>query len=112
MRDNGPVTQQAYEISADTPLVSTTALQRRITYCNSAFVVDTGRSAKDAETAVDDQMNELIGRISVASIDGITQQNSALVEQLSASAISLAQRAELVTQSVRVFRLNGSARPA
>lgn len=111
MRDNGPVTQQAYEISADTPLVSTTALQRRITYCNSAFVVDTGRSAKDAETAVD-QVNELIGRISVASIDGITQQNSALVEQLSASAISLAQRAELVTQSVRVFRLNGSARPA
>lgn len=111
MRDNGPVTQQAYEISADTPLFSTTALQRRITYCNSAFIVDTGRSAKDAETAVD-QVNELIGRISVASIDGITQQNSALVEQLSASAISLAQRAELVTQSVRVFRLNGSARPA
>ena len=111
MRDNGPVTQQAYEISADTPLVSTTALQRRITYCNPVFVADTGRSAKDAETAVD-QMNNLIGRISVASIDGITQQNSALVEQLSASAIALAQRAELVTQSVRVFRLNGSARPA
>jgi len=111
MRDNGPVTPQASEISADTPLVSTTALQRRITYCNPAFVVDTGRSAKDAETAID-QVSELIGRISVASIDGITQQNSALVEQLSASAISLAQRAELVTQSVRVFRLNGSARPA
>ena len=89
------------------------------------IVADTGRSAKEAENAVD-QMNELIGRISVAvqqqsggisdvngsvsSIDGITQQNSALVEQLSASAMSLAQRAELVTQSVRVFRLNtGSA---
>lgn len=111
MRDNRPVTQQEYEISADAPLVSTTDLQSRITYCNPAFVVDTGRSAKDAETAVD-QMNNLIGRISVASIDGITQQNSALVEQLSASAISLAQRAELVTQSVRVFRLTGSARPA
>jgi len=94
---------------------------------SARIVADTGRSAKEAETAVD-QMNELIGRISVAvqqqsggigdvngsvaSIDGITQQNSALVEQLSASALSLAQRAELVTQSVRVFRLNSSARPA
>jgi aerotaxis receptor len=86
------------------------------------IVADTGRSAKEAETAVD-RMNELIGRISVAvqqqsggiselngnvsRIDGFTQQNSALVEQLSASAMSLAHRAELVTQAVRVFRLNG-----
>ena len=85
------------------------------------IVADTGRSAKEAETAVD-RMNELISRISVAvqqqsggiselngnvsNIDGITQQNSALVEQLSASAMSLAHRAELVTQAVRVFRLN------
>ncbi|RTL44201.1 MAG: PAS domain-containing methyl-accepting chemotaxis protein [Burkholderiales bacterium] len=87
------------------------------------IVADTGRSAKEAETAVD-RMNELIGRISVAvqqqsggisevngsvaSIDGITQQNSALVEQLSASAMSLSHQAELVTQAVRVFRLNGA----
>jgi aerotaxis receptor len=89
------------------------------------IVADTGRSAKEAETAVD-QMNELIGRISVAvqqqsggvsevndsvsSIDGITQQNSALVEELSASALSLAQRAELVAQAVRVFRLGTGGR--
>lgn len=87
------------------------------------IVADTGRSAREAESAVD-RMNELIGRISVAvqeqsggisevngsvaSIDGITQQNSALVEQLSASAMSLSHQAELVTQAVRVFRL-GSA---
>jgi aerotaxis receptor len=87
------------------------------------IVADTGRSAKEAESAVD-RMNELIGRISVAvqqqsggisevngsvaSIDGITQQNSALVEQLSASAMSLSHQAELVTQAVRVFRLNGA----
>jgi aerotaxis receptor len=88
------------------------------------IVADTGRSARQAETAVD-QMNELIGRISVAvqqqsggigevngsvaSIDGITQQNSALVEQLSASAMSLSHQAELVSQAVRVFRLSSSA---
>jgi len=94
---------------------------------SARIVADTGRSAKEAETAVD-QMNELIGRISVAvqqqsggigevngsvaSIDGFTQQNSALVEELSASAISLAQQAELVTQAVRVFRLSTTARGA
>ena len=42
MRDNGPVTQQEYEISADTPLVSTTDLQSRITYCNPAFIAASG----------------------------------------------------------------------
>jgi hypothetical protein len=46
-----------------------------------------------------------------AKIDG-TQQNSALVEELSASPLSRAQRAELVTQSVRVFRLNTGRRAA
>jgi aerotaxis receptor len=86
------------------------------------IVAETGRSARQAETAVA-EMNELIGRIStaveqqsggigevngsVASIDGITQQNSALVEELSASAMSLTHQAELVTQAVRVFRLEG-----
>ncbi len=91
------------------------------------IVTDTSRSAKEAETAVD-QMNALIGRISVAvqqqsggisevngsvaNIDGITQQNSALVEELGASAMSLAQRAELVTQAVRVFRLGDNGRRA
>ena len=85
------------------------------------IVADAGRSAQEAAQAVD-QVNDLIGRISVAvqqqsggigevngsvaSIDGITQQNSALVEELSASAMSLAHRAELVTQAVRVFRLD------
>ncbi|MFG6486730.1 methyl-accepting chemotaxis protein [Roseateles sp. BYS78W] len=42
MRDNGPVTQQEYELSIDAPLVSTTDLQSRITYCNPAFVAASG----------------------------------------------------------------------
>ena len=39
----------------------------------------------------------------------MTQQTSAPVAQLSASALSLAHRAERVTQTVRAFPLNGGA---
>ncbi|MCE4540738.1 methyl-accepting chemotaxis protein [Pelomonas sp. P7] len=42
MRDNGPVTRVEHEISADTPLVSTTDLKSRITYCNPAFIAASG----------------------------------------------------------------------
>jgi aerotaxis receptor len=48
------------------------------------------------------QVNE-----AVAQLDGITQQNAAMVEQLSASAGALRQRAELLGDSVKVFHLDG-----
>lgn len=48
------------------------------------------------------QVNE-----AVAQLDGITQQNAAMVEQLSASAGALRQRAELLGESVKVFHLDG-----
>lgn len=83
-------------------------------------VAETGRAAREAATAVD-AMNALIARIgaavqqqssgvgevnaSVSSIDALTQHNSALVEQLSAAAASLAQQAQTVVQSVRIFRI-------
>ena len=40
----------------------------------------------------------------VAELDGLTQQNAAMVEQLAAAAASLHGQAEVVTQAVRVFR--------
>ncbi|HET7791813.1 MAG TPA: methyl-accepting chemotaxis protein, partial [Rhizobacter sp.] len=39
----------------------------------------------------------------VSHLDGITQHNATMVEQLSASAASLRQRADIVADSVRVF---------
>jgi aerotaxis receptor len=41
----------------------------------------------------------------VAQLDSLTQQNAAMVEQLSASAASLAAQAGTVTETVRVFKL-------
>lgn len=59
MRDNGLMTQQEYEISADMPAE---AFRDRVEE-GARIVADTGGSAKVAGTAVD-QMNELIRRIS------------------------------------------------
>ena len=42
MRNNGPITQQVYQLPAGTTLVSTTDLQSHITYCNPAFVEVSG----------------------------------------------------------------------
>ena len=41
----------------------------------------------------------------MASIDGITHQNSAMVEQLSAAAQSLSDQVEAVRGSLSLFRL-------
>jgi aerotaxis receptor len=45
------------------------------------------------------QVNE-----AVAQLDSLTQQNAAMVEELSASAASLSQQAGVVAEAVRVFR--------
>jgi methyl-accepting chemotaxis protein len=49
-----------------------------------------------------------IGQISqaIASLDSMTQQNAALVEQSAAAAQSLQQQAEQLAQTVAVFRLS------
>ncbi len=65
-------------------------------------------------------MTELVARIShasseqaigigevnsaVAQLDGLTQQNAAMVEQLSASAVSLRGQAAAVTEALQILR--------
>ena len=48
------------------------------------------------------QVNE-----AVSQMDGITQQNAAMVEELASSASSLQDQAAAVAESVKVFRLGG-----
>lgn len=88
------------------------------------IVAETDQAAQAAEQAVG-EMNTLIERIgsavaqqssgvaevngSVSEIDALTQHNAALVEELSAAATSLSQQAEIVVQSVQVFRLRQAA---
>ncbi|WAC73687.1 methyl-accepting chemotaxis protein [Roseateles sp. SL47] len=47
MRQNLPVTQQAYEIPADSTLMSTTDTQSHIRYANEAFIEASGFSAEE-----------------------------------------------------------------
>ena len=44
---------------------------------------------------------------SVGELDGITQQNAALVEEIAASSVSLGGQADRVADAVRVFKLEG-----
>jgi aerotaxis receptor len=46
----------------------------------------------------------------VAQLDTLTQQNAAMVEEVSASALGLNQKAQEVADSVSVFKLKGDAR--
>ena len=86
---------------------------------------DTAQSAMQEVQAAMEQMHGLISRIShgmneqmlgveqinqaVAELDTMTQQNAALVEEVSASASGLTDKAQEVADSVSVFRLNGSS---
>jgi aerotaxis receptor len=46
----------------------------------------------------------------VAQLDAITQQNAAAVEQISAASMALASRAQIVSDTVQVFRLDDKAK--
>jgi aerotaxis receptor len=56
------------------------------------------------------EQNQGIGQVNQAVIhmDGITQQNAALVEQAAAAATNLAQRTNSVAQSIGIFKLKAS----
>ena len=58
------------------------------------------------------EQNQGIGQVNQAVIhmDGITQQNAALVEQAAAAATNLAQRTDSVAKSMFVFKLKPSPR--
>jgi methyl-accepting chemotaxis protein len=43
----------------------------------------------------------------ISEMDGVTQQNAALVEEASAAAVSLQQQADALTAAVSVFKLGG-----
>ncbi|MBA5606424.1 PAS domain-containing protein [Duganella sp. FT3S] len=47
--------------------------------------------------------------LAVAELDGITQQNAAMVEQIAASANSLKEMARSVTETVQIFRVQSGA---
>jgi len=86
---------------------------------------DSAQSAMHEVQAAMEQMHGLITRIShgmneqmlgveqvnqaVAELDSMTQQNAALVEEVSASATGLTDKAQEVADSVSVFRLNGAS---
>jgi aerotaxis receptor len=65
----------------------------------NALVSQISGGAREQLTGVS-QVNE-----AVTQIDGITQRNAAMVEELSAAASSLKSQAEVVSASVKVFRV-------
>ncbi|WP_428422576.1 methyl-accepting chemotaxis protein [Methylibium sp.] len=89
---------------------------------------DTARTTMDDALRTVQQVGSLIGEIShgareqltgisqineaVTQLDTITQQNAALVEQMAASAVSLAQQSGTLAETVKVFRIDGSATAA
>jgi aerotaxis receptor len=90
-------------------------------------VQNAGRAMGEVQSAVE-EVHGLITRISlgmneqrqgmdqinaaVAQLDSLTQQNAALVEEVSASALGLNEKAQEVANSVSVFRLQGQGMQA
>ncbi|USX18579.1 methyl-accepting chemotaxis protein [Oxalobacteraceae bacterium OTU3REALA1] len=63
-------------------------------------------AASSEQSAGINEVNQAIG-----SMDAVTQQNAALVEQAAAAAESMQQQAAALAQAVSVFKVNDSARP-
>ncbi|MGH8855684.1 MAG: methyl-accepting chemotaxis protein [Telluria sp.] len=92
----------------------------------SASVSEAGASMGDIVASVR-QVNDIIGRISIASteqadgiaevnkavgqMDGMTQQNAALVEQAAAAAESLHEQTVNLAKAVSIFKFDGEAAP-
>jgi len=125
----------ASEVRALAQRTSSAAKEVKQLIEDSAAKVDTGsRLTAAARSTMDDalrtvqQVGHLIGEIShgareqltgisqineaVTQLDTITQQNAALVEQMAASAVSLSQQSGTLAETVKVFRLDGSASAA
>ena len=87
----------------------------------SRLVDGAGRAMREIDAAVRD-LSGIVARLSrqqgddlagfsgnVGELDGMSQQNAAMVEQTSAAAESLRQQAQRLTRVVEVFRLDGAA---
>ena len=115
MRNNLPLTQQEYRLDPSTTLVSTTDLQSRSPAPSARPPIPPNRPPpwparpRRWPSAVAKppawwptawaQVNA-----AVAELDGLTQQNAAMVEELAAAAQSMCGQANAVTQAVRIFR--------
>ncbi|WP_436104187.1 methyl-accepting chemotaxis protein [Massilia sp. LjRoot122] len=93
----------------------------------SASVSEAGASMGDIVASVK-QVNDIIGRISIASteqadgiaevnkavgqMDGMTQQNAALVEEAAAAAESLHEQTVNLAKAVSIFKFDGIEAPA
>ncbi len=78
-----------------------------------AMVEKVGQTVREIDTGSHEQLTG-ISQVNeaVAHIDGITQQNAAMVEQIAASAAQLQAQAANLDEAVSVFRLQGGpARP-
>jgi len=71
---------------------------------NVSGIMNSITTASQEQHSGIEEINRAIGQM-----DGMTQQNAAMVEQASAAAASLQQQAEALAQSLSVFRLSGSA---
>jgi aerotaxis receptor len=83
---------------------------------------DAARQTMGEALAAVQRMTSLVGEIDVGAgeqltgisqvndavshMDGLTQQNAALVEQLAAASVAVRGQAEAVAESVRIFRLD------
>jgi methyl-accepting chemotaxis protein len=101
------ITASTDQVDAGVGLVSETgkALERIIARIGeiSTLVTTIADSAEHQATGLQ-QVNT-----AVAEMDGVTQQNAAMVEQATAAARSLAEEAEALTQRVGAFRLAQAA---
>ncbi|KTT73056.1 methyl-accepting chemotaxis protein [Sphingomonas endophytica] len=98
------------QVDAGVALVSETgkALQRIIARIGeiSALVSTIAESAEQQATGLQ-QVNT-----AVSEMDGVTQQNAAMVEEANAAARSLAEEADRLRTEVARFRLDPNSRPA
>ncbi len=65
-----------------------------------------GITMQEVVTAIK-SVTDIMGQISVASMDQVTQQNAALVEEMAAAASSLMSQANELVNTVAVFKLSG-----
>jgi aerotaxis receptor len=76
--------------------------------------LDSVRQVSQAIVEISDGAQQQLHGISqvneaVSQMDGITQQNAALVEQIAASALQLQTQSASVAEAVQVFRLDQAA---
>lgn len=96
------ITDSADRVEAGTQLATAT---RETTAQTQAAIADVHALIADISLASGDQSRGVSKvKTAVADLNTLTQQNAAMVEELSAAAVSLREQAELVSQAVRIFR--------